>query len=169
MVREAMRHRTYRRASVPDGRPFDKRTRGIKDRSERRPLEIHGHILVVDDTRKYLEENSALVRGFGYSAITATTGEEALRIYRERGDSISLVILDYNLPGLNGHQVLKKLRKINPKAKVVICSKGLNPEKIMGVMNAGAVTFLPKPVMPSDLGYYLGIAVPHPEAVVVQQ
>jgi DNA-binding NarL/FixJ family response regulator len=49
-------------------------------------------------------------------------GEQALDSYRDKGDQISLVILDLNMPDMGGHKALEEMLAINPEAKIIIAS-----------------------------------------------
>ena len=82
-------------------------------------MEFNGKVLVVDDEahiRKYI---SLIVKKLGSPVILeAQNGEEAIATYEsERPD---IVLLDVNMPGMDGIQALEKLREIDPKAVVVM-------------------------------------------------
>lgn len=82
-----------------------------------------------------LAEDEALVRDIavrilqsaGYSTITAANGEEALQLFEENRESISLVLLDAMMPKLNGHEVYQHIRKDDGKIPIIFCS-GYDPE-----------------------------------------
>lgn len=150
-----MRYRTYWKGQGNGPKPFVKEASGFKSRVDKDPAASVGTVLVVDDKRHFREENSALVRRFGFSVMTASHGEEALGIYRQRKHPISLVLLDYNMPGMDGHEVLLRLKRLDPEARVAICSQGLSKERIGAVLEAGALRFIPKPVLPHDLEHFL--------------
>lgn len=77
-------------------------------------------ILLVDDEegiqllyREEFEEE-------GYEVISAYTGEEALQKFSQ--DSPDLVILDINMPGMNGIEVLRRMKEVNPNLPVILNS-----------------------------------------------
>jgi len=79
-------------------------------------------ILVVDDEetiRTIVEQGLSL---FGYRVLKASSGEEALRIYRERGKEIDLVFLDLIMPGMSGLRCFEELREMDPEVKVIVMS-----------------------------------------------
>ncbi len=85
--------------------------------------------LVVDDAafirlrpRKLLEEN-------GYEVEEAQDGEEAVRKYREISPDI--VLLDVTMPVMDGITALKEIKRIDPKAKVVILTSEAKCQKII--------------------------------------
>jgi len=109
-------------------------------------------VLVVDDKELYRKDISQVLIGLGHSVITADNGHTALEAYDEK---IDLVILDFNMPGMNGDIVFEKLKEANPHVKVIFCSKGINRGMLDKLRGMGMVAFLPKPVSPMELGLML--------------
>ncbi len=79
-------------------------------------------LLLVDDEDAVREMGKELLHQMGYSVLTARSGRAALDIYRESGDSVSLVILDLVMPDMSGGECLEELLKLDPKVKVIIAS-----------------------------------------------
>ena len=77
-------------------------------------------ILYVDDDQMVLKVGSLMLRNLGYGVLTASEGQAAIEIFRK--NDIDLVILDMRMPGMNGCEVLQKLKKIRPKAKILLAS-----------------------------------------------
>ncbi len=102
-------------------------------------------ILLVDDESSILDIGVNILEQFGYSTLTARSGEEAVDLYRARGGEISLVILDLGMPGMGGEQCLREILKINPKARVVIASGYAASQTVKSLMEAGAVGYVSKP------------------------
>ncbi len=82
---------------------------------------------------------------FGYHVIAAPGSESGLRLYREKRNDISLVILDMIMPGMGGRQCLEELLKINPGAKVIIASGYSGDGNVKSLPAAGAKGFINKP------------------------
>src|SRR5215467_7421883 len=102
-------------------------------------------ILVVDDSpdmRRYLRLLLELER---YRVETAGDGGEALRRLDE-GCSPALVLLDLQMPGLDGLGTLRHMRKLYPDLKIIICSAEDDPEKLQLAAELGAHAHLSKPV-----------------------
>ncbi len=102
-------------------------------------------ILVVDDSpdmRRYLRLLLELDR---YQVETAGDGSEALRRLDE-GCTPAVVLLDLQMPGLNGLRTLRRMRKRYPDLKVIICSGEDNPRKLRLAAALGAQAHLTKPV-----------------------
>lgn len=72
---------------------------------------IHGTILVVDDDSKVILFVNGIFMPRGFQVLTASTGNEALKIIRELSEDIDLVLLDLRMPGIDGVDVLKTIKK----------------------------------------------------------
>ena len=79
-------------------------------------------ILFVDDVESIRTLVKSFLSQYGYTVLTAATGDEALALYRTKQSEIELVILDLIMPGISGKKCLGELLKINPKLKVVIAT-----------------------------------------------
>lgn len=109
------------------------------------PQGIRELILLVDDDENLLEATGAMLEFEDYRVITAKDGLEALRIYRQMGKKIALIILDYFLPVMDGDAVFDELKAIDPEVQVVL-SSGFGEQATLGGMLArGLRGFLPKP------------------------
>jgi hypothetical protein len=82
-------------------------------------------ILVVDDEASICEITKQTLETFGYRAVTACDGTEALAIYATQGKDIALVITDMMMPVMDGPRTILALRKLNPAIKI-IASSGLD-------------------------------------------
>ncbi len=86
------------------------------------PGRRHGTILLVDDEPTVLEVVSRMLHSCGYDVLTAADGREAERLYREHGEGIAGVILDWTMPEPDGRATLRALRAIDPAARVLVSS-----------------------------------------------
>jgi len=111
----------------------------------------NGNILVIDDEKSILESASEMLSIMGYTVLQAESGNEAINIYREKTDSIDLVILDMIMPGMSGSQVLKSLREINPDAKIILSSGYILKGNSMKVIEHEYSSFIQKPYSFMDL------------------
>ncbi len=85
-------------------------------------------ILCVEDNRAYLRLRKAVLEREGYSVLTATTGAESLKLFRE--EPVSLVLSDHMLRGTTGVALAHQLKAIKPHVPFVLYS-GMVPD-IMG-------------------------------------
>ena len=79
-------------------------------------------MLVVNDEQSICNLAAGMLRRSGYRLLTASTGEEALAIFRARQAPIDLVLLDLNMPCMGGMACLESPQVIDPKLKVVVAS-----------------------------------------------
>ncbi len=87
---------------------------------ERRPRA--GAVLVVDDDSAVLRASRNVLRKLGHEVLTAATGAEAVEVYSLRAPTIGSVVLDLNMPGMDGWAVLEALRGLDAEAYVVLAS-----------------------------------------------
>lgn len=92
-----------------------------------------GTILLVDDEEFVRSLAQRILKKSGCKVITADDGREAVEIYRQKKDEISLVILDLIMPKMDGIKCLDEILRIDPAAKVLIAS-GFSPD--MGTKEA---------------------------------
>jgi CheY-like chemotaxis protein len=108
-------------------------------------------ILVVDDEEVIRSLADEVLSGFGYTVLTATNGREALEIYLQQGDRISLVILDMIMPELGGEATFKRLKELNPSVKVLLSSGYSATSQVQSMLQSGVKGFVPKPYQVRDL------------------
>lgn len=102
-------------------------------------------ILVVDDSAEMRRYLRLLLELEDYHVETARDGIEALRRLDE-GCTPALVLLDLQMPGLDGLSALRHMRTHYPDLKVIICSAENDPEKLFLAAQLGAQGHLSKPV-----------------------
>jgi signal transduction histidine kinase len=95
------------------------------------PLDIRkpGTILIIDDEQIIRDVCQVMLEELGYNTLVAAKGEEGIRIFRELGDIIRLVILDLSMPGMDGVAVFEELNKIRPEIPVLL-SSGYSKEEL---------------------------------------
>jgi len=102
-------------------------------------------ILLVDDNADILEGTGAILAFEGYRVVVAKDGPEALRIYKKLRPQISLIILDYFLPVMDGDAVFDELKAMNPDVQVVLSSGFGEQAKLGNMLDRGLRGFIPKP------------------------
>ncbi len=102
-----------------------------------------GKILVVDDAPDTLEIIQTLLHYEGYDVITASTGEEGLKKAEEEKPEV--ILLDINLPGIDGNEALRRIRQINPHQCVVMLTAFATVENAIQALKEGVSDFLKKP------------------------
>lgn len=104
-------------------------------------------VLVVDDDRDMRELVSTVLSGCNFSPIAKDSADGALGALDMLGDKISVVVLDWNMPGKDGLEFLRDLKRGPHKLIPVIMLTGRNdPADIHAGIQAGAYYYLPKPL-----------------------
>ena len=106
-------------------------------------------VLLVEDDRALREAlaDTLLLAGHGFRAVASA--EEALEAVA--GESFSLVISDVNMPGMDGHQLLGRLRASQPQLPVLLMTAHGAVERAVDAMRQGAADYLVKPFEPRAL------------------
>ena len=101
-----------------------------------------GRVLVVDDDAQMRKAVSNALRARGYEVVVAGTGESALSAFAE--EDLDLMLLDLGLPGMEGHEVIKRLRAWSDLPVIVISVRDGQDDKV-AALDAGADDFVTKP------------------------
>jgi two-component system, cell cycle response regulator len=102
-----------------------------------------GKVLVIDDAPDTLEIIRKLLQYEGYEVIVSLTGEEGLTKAEEEKPEV--VLLDINLPGIDGTEVLRRLRKIDLFQPVIMLTAFATLENAVKALKEGASDFIKKP------------------------
>ncbi len=113
--------------------------------------QAEGTVLVVDDQRIMREVSRSILEGIGFEVITAADGETALAAFNGRLDTIRLVLLDRTMPGMDGGEAYREIRRLDPEARVVLMSGYKRRVAMDGLVGEGLAGFLQKPFRPEDL------------------
>jgi len=100
-------------------------------------------ILVIDDESDVCEVLEQFLVSEGYKVYLAFNGEEGLKKYQERKPDG--VLLDIALPGKNGIEVLKEIKRIDPEANVIMITAYRDAEKVVEAFRLGAYDCIFKP------------------------
>ncbi len=107
-------------------------------------------ILVIEDSSETQQLLAELVlEPNGYRSLVAMDGEEGLRLALQ--EHPILIILDLQLPGINGFEVLEELQKLSANIPVVFTSAHQSPELIVRAFRLGARDFVLKPFDPREM------------------
>ena len=110
-----------------------------------------GTILLVEDDVQTKEVARILLEECGYTVLMASDGEEGLRVFREHGERIELVLTDLIMPKKNGREAFEEMNSIRPGVKAIFMS-GYSMDIIEGKGLLGrGMHFLSKPLNPTEL------------------
>ncbi len=100
-------------------------------------------ILVIDDEPILRDSLRVALSTSGYQVQTARTGEEGLELFRK--ENPDLILLDHWLPGMNGDEVLRKIKEENGEVPIIIMTAQGSIELAVNSMKLGAIDFVVKP------------------------
>jgi two-component system NtrC family response regulator len=105
---------------------------------------LKGHILVVEDDASQREMLADFLRDQGATVRDAATGNDALRFLDT--DSIDVVITDLRMPNMDGFELLRRIRQINPEIRVILATAYGTVEGAVSCLKNGAADYLLKPL-----------------------
>jgi len=115
------------------------------------------HILIVDDEAAMRDACRQTLQRDGLQVFEARNGNEALTLMAKR--LYDLVILDLKMPGIDGMEVLRRIRLEHSQTPVVVITGYPSIESAIGAIKSGAVDFLPKPFSSESLRVIIGKAL----------
>ncbi len=117
-------------------------------------------ILVVDDEPNYRLILSEIMLEEGFEVFIADSGENALKIVTE-GEPLDLIITDMRMDGMDGMELLKTVKEINPDLPIIMITAFGEVEMAVAAMQAGAYNYLTKPFNNEELLITIRNAVEH--------
>jgi two-component system, cell cycle sensor histidine kinase and response regulator CckA len=108
-------------------------------------------VLIVDDEAQLRRSAARILNANGFETLLAANGREAIEIFRDRGESISAVLLDMAMPELGGKQTFSELRRLRSDVCVILSSGYDEVEAIHRFDSAGLAGFLQKPYSAAEL------------------
>ncbi len=108
-------------------------------------------ILVIDDEESVRELAQQMLEHFGFAVLTAASGQEGIDVFAEHADSISAVLLDLTMPDIGGDRVFDEIKKLRPKARIIISSGYSETADLGSLYDNGLAGYLQKPYVPQAL------------------
>ena len=108
-------------------------------------------VLIVDDEFPVREIARQILEAYGYATITAGSGAEALALYAERRGTVRVVLTDLAMPHMDGAATISALRKIDPRARIVVTSGTAVGGEERAESSLGVDAFLAKPFTAESL------------------
>src|ERR1700739_3925187 len=105
-------------------------------------------LLLIDDDRSLAALIAEYFGPAGFAVTPAFSGEDGIRLARQQ--YFLLIILDVMLPGIDGFEVLKRIRRASEKPILMLTTRGAANDRIRG-LESGADDYLPKPFQPEEL------------------
>jgi two-component system, NtrC family, response regulator AtoC len=114
-----------------------------------------GRVLIVDDDRAVLFALKEVVRERGHEAVAVASGAEAL----EKLDGVDAAVTDFNMPGMNGLELMRAIREREPALPVVMLTAHGSERVAVDAMKAGAYDYVPKPFDIDEIGLVIDRAL----------
>jgi CheY-like chemotaxis protein len=113
-------------------------------------MTLKGKVLVVDDEAHIRKFVIHLVKSLGEPVILqAANGEEALKVYE--AERPVLVLLDVNMPRVDGIETLRRLKVLDPACSVIMLTSLVNRQTVEACLHLGAIAYLRKDNPPEDM------------------
>lgn len=112
---------------------------------ERFAVSRRPEVLLVEDDPMVLRCLDEILRHYGFVVHKAGSGTEAVQIYTQHGESIDAVLLDVQMPEMDGPQTFALLKNVNPAVRVVFMSGNTGHYSTEDLLDMGAAGFLQKP------------------------
>ena len=106
-------------------------------------------VLVVDDEQDVRDGSERILTRIGFEVLKASQGDKALEVFAET--EVSIVLLDLKMPGMDGMEVLKRIRNLDESILVIVITGYATVETAIEAMKQGAYDFIPKPFDPDQL------------------
>ncbi len=115
-----------------------------------------GRILFVDDDEAVLSMGREILESYGYAVVTATNGRNGLEAFRLDPQGFDALVTDYNMPEVNGHELIRQVLGMRPGLPCILCSGYM--EKVEGedLSVLGHTAYLAKPIDWKEMGRILG-------------
>jgi DNA-binding NtrC family response regulator len=110
---------------------------------------MKARILVVDDERAIRDLLSDAISDAGYEVLCASNGEEALSLVGQ--ENIHIAICDIKMPGMNGIDLLRKIRDVSPETIVLMITAYASVETAVDALRYGAFDYILKPLIEEDV------------------
>ncbi len=131
-------------SSIGKGTTFDVYLPSFEPTVTERLPQLEKIILLIDDEIMLRDLLAEMLESNGYNVIKVGSGSEALRILTEEIKA-DLVIVDFNMPEMNGLETIQKIRELNFNMPVILSSGSMGLEEELNLKEAGVTATLTKP------------------------
>ena len=112
-------------------------------------------ILLIDDEPLVTDVCEMMLKKLGHDVLKAHSGSEGIELYKANRNRVDLIISDFNMPGMDGQQVVDQLRGMDHDVKVLLSSGGMSICEEKEALGRGFNGFLKKPYTLNALSHKL--------------
>jgi DNA-binding response OmpR family regulator len=117
-------------------------------------------VLLVDDEPALRSLGKRILTRFGFDVVIAENGRDALSVFNECREKISLVILDWTMPEMGGRETFERLRDLAPNVPIIIASGHAAEEGFQRFSEMSSTVFVRKPYQMDDLKRAVALLLP---------
>ncbi|MEM7118390.1 MAG: response regulator [Chloroflexota bacterium] len=126
------------------------------------------YILVVDDQKMMRRLAGDILRSRGFRVLLAESGQRCLELHKQYGPGIGCVLLDINMPSMNGYETFAALRATDPTLSIIFCtSYDKNKRELRAVLSSKNVSYLRKPYAIDELLMEIRLMLAEPVSAAV--
>jgi len=107
-------------------------------------IDLNQKVLIIDDEKPTLAMFELFLEAYGFEVLTAENGEEGIMVFEKENPSI--VFTDIKMPGIDGFEVLERIKTISPGAVVIVITGHGDKELAKKALDLKATDFIYKPV-----------------------
>ena len=123
-------------------------------------MSLQPYVLIVDDEEICLTITSEMVKKLGMPTMTARDGVEAVEVFEQHGHTIGCVLIDLQMPRMNGIDACRQIRNMDANVPLIIASGYLNAANQALLEPLKPSAYLKKPVTFKDLSDLFGLLIP---------
>jgi diguanylate cyclase (GGDEF)-like protein len=103
-------------------------------------------VLYCEDEQELREATQVILENFTFKQYIAVDGQEGLNLFKEHQDEIDLIVTDVNMPHINGLEMAKQIKEINPDIPIIVATAFSNSDYLLEAIDIGIDKYVLKPV-----------------------
>jgi len=102
-------------------------------------------ILIIDDELLIVKTASEILKNYGFDVLFSLNGFDGLKLYEQNRNEIDLVVIDMDMPKMDGRELYYKLKELNKDIKIIVSSGYRDDKRVLELIENEKVGFIPKP------------------------